>query len=210
MLCEEVVGAGAVDFVAALEEIGLEQIGGAERPPGLAGAGDGAFHGVDGKDVIACGVFDEAGARGDEAGEVAEFAELKQTGHEVTGAVIGGEDAAGPVAEVAADDGGFDAGVERGGEEGVHAAAADAHDTDVFGIGFPEGLDVIEHAHGVEGAEADGVMGLLSVGMGLKRGSGRWVWGMEVPWGRGTGEPAIPSRALQLTSGGAIHRPRRG
>src|SRR5438552_1164761 len=147
MFGEEWVGDVAVDAVPALEEIRLEVLLEAEELPSAARLVHGSLHVVDGKDIIAHAMFDQAGARRDQGGEIAQLSEIEQTRHEIAGAMEDLEDAFAPVAEVAGDDTGFDARIDGGGEEGVHSAAADAHGADTMRRDFVSRLEIIEQAH---------------------------------------------------------------
>src|SRR6266436_1959503 len=77
--------------------------------------------------------FDDQGARGDEAGDL-RTAEFGQQAEDLPVNRLFAEPRA--RIEVTADDGGLDAGVERGGIEGDEAALAVTHQTDVRALDF--------------------------------------------------------------------------
>ena len=100
MFCEKIVRDVAVDAMAALEEIGLQVLLGAEELPRAPRFGDGSLHVVDRKNVVANSMFNKARPRRNERREVAQFAQLQQARHEIARAVEDVKDALAPVAEV--------------------------------------------------------------------------------------------------------------
>src|SRR5205085_11168965 len=104
-----------------------EFVRGAEDLPRATGARHRSLYRLDRENVVLRAVLDQQRARRDQGGKVAELPELEHARHEVAQAMIDRQDAVAPVAEVPADDGSLDAGVDARREERVHAAAADAH-----------------------------------------------------------------------------------
>ena len=115
--------------------------------------------------------FHQQWARGDEADQIVHFTEFSQARHIVAGAVRHGEDAVLEGRVVAADHAGADALVNTGGEEGVHAAARNAHRAEATSVELGAGLQVIDQAQAIahadayhRGAQVEGEHGRMGTG----------------------------------------------
>src|SRR5262249_10819444 len=120
--------------MGAIEDLMAGEIARAENFVDFPDAAEAFAAGGDGEDIVALAGFEEDGAGRDQSGDIVHLCPVEQARDVVVDAMADAHDALSENVEVTRNERGFDARIERGGEERRHTAAGDSHASDAFRV----------------------------------------------------------------------------